>query len=69
MINSVWNQKRDEDSKSHQEETAPLREAMDKYAPLLKDCEPGAAMAAAWAGCARVCSRPSSKNLRRGLRR
>jgi ABC-2 type transport system permease protein len=36
VINSVWNQKRYEGSKSHQEEAAPLREAMAKYAPLLK---------------------------------
>jgi ABC-2 type transport system permease protein len=35
-INSVWNQKRYEGSKSHKEEAAPLREAMAKYAPLLK---------------------------------
>jgi ABC-2 type transport system permease protein len=36
VINSVWNQKRYEGSKSHKEEAAPLREAMAKYAPLLK---------------------------------
>jgi ABC-2 type transport system permease protein len=36
VVNSVWNQKRYEDSKSHKEEAAPLREAMAKYAPLLK---------------------------------
>jgi len=35
-INSVWNQKRYEGPKSHKEEAAPLREAMAKYAPLLK---------------------------------
>jgi ABC-2 type transport system permease protein len=36
VINSVMNQKRFEGSKNHSEEAAPLREAMDKYAPLLK---------------------------------
>ena len=36
VINSVWNQKRYEGSKNHKEEAAPLREVMDKYAPLLK---------------------------------
>jgi ABC-2 type transport system permease protein len=36
VINSVWNQKRFEGSKSHKEEAAPLREALAKYAPLLK---------------------------------
>jgi ABC-2 type transport system permease protein len=36
VINSVLNQKRYEGSKSHKEEAAPLREALDKYAPLLK---------------------------------
>ena len=36
VINSVWNQKPYEGSKSHKEEAAPLREAMAKYAPLLK---------------------------------
>jgi ABC-2 type transport system permease protein len=36
VINSVWNQKRYEGSKSHKEEAAPLREAMAKYAPQLK---------------------------------
>jgi ABC-2 type transport system permease protein len=36
VINSVFNQKRYEGSKSHKEETAPLREALVKYAPLLK---------------------------------
>jgi ABC-2 type transport system permease protein len=36
VINSVLNQKRYEGSKGHREEAAPLREALDKYAPLLK---------------------------------
>jgi len=36
VINSVLNQKRYEGSKSHKEEAAPLHEALDKYAPLLK---------------------------------
>ena len=36
VINSVLNQKRHEGSKSHKEEAVPLREALDKYAPLLK---------------------------------
>ena len=36
VINSVWNQKRHEGSKSYREEAAPVREAMAKYAPLLK---------------------------------
>ena len=36
VISSVLNQKRYEGSKSHKEEAAPLREALDKYAPLLK---------------------------------
>lgn len=36
VINSVWNQKHYEGSKSYREEAAPLREAMAKYAPLLK---------------------------------
>jgi ABC-2 type transport system permease protein len=36
VINSMWNQKRYEGSKIHKEEAAPLREAMAKYAPLLK---------------------------------
>ena len=36
VINSVWNQKRYEGPKSHKEEAAPLREALAKYAPLLK---------------------------------
>jgi len=36
VINSVWNQKRYEDSNSHKEETAPLRQTLAKYAPLLK---------------------------------
>ena len=36
VINSVVNQKRFEGSKNHKEERAPLREALDKYAPLLK---------------------------------
>ncbi len=35
-INSVWNQKRYEGTKNHKEEAAPLREALDKYAPLLR---------------------------------
>jgi ABC-2 type transport system permease protein len=36
VINSVWNQKHFEGSKSRKEEAAPLREALAKYAPLLK---------------------------------
>ena len=36
VINSVLNQKRYEGSKNHKQEAAPLREALDKYAPLLK---------------------------------
>ena len=36
VINSVWSQKRYEGSKNHKEAAAPLREVMDKYAPLLK---------------------------------
>ncbi len=36
VINSIWNQKRNEGSKNRNEGAAPLREAMDKYAPLLK---------------------------------
>jgi ABC-2 type transport system permease protein len=36
VINSVLNQKRYDGSKSHNEEAAPLREALDKFAPLLK---------------------------------
>jgi ABC-2 type transport system permease protein len=36
VFNSVLNQKRYEGSKSHKEDAAPLREALDKYAPLLK---------------------------------
>ncbi len=36
VVNSVLNQKRYEASKSHKQEAAPLREAMDRYAPLLK---------------------------------
>ena len=36
VINSVWNQKRYEGSKSDKGEAAPLRETLDKYAPLLK---------------------------------
>ena len=36
VINSVWNQKRYEGTKNHKEEAAPLREALDKYAPLLR---------------------------------
>jgi ABC-2 type transport system permease protein len=36
VINSVLNQKRYQGSRSHHVETTPLREAMDKYAPLLK---------------------------------
>jgi ABC-2 type transport system permease protein len=36
VINSVWNQKRYGGSNSHKQEAAPLREAMAKYAPLLK---------------------------------
>ncbi len=35
-INSVWNQKRNEGSKRDEGEAAPLHEALDKYAPLLK---------------------------------
>jgi ABC-2 type transport system permease protein len=35
-INSVWNQKRYEGTKNHKEEAASLREALDKYAPLLR---------------------------------
>ena len=56
LINSVLNQKRYEGSKSQKRETAPLRQALDKYAPLLKTANLGAAMAAAWAGCARVAA-------------
>jgi ABC-2 type transport system permease protein len=36
LINSVWNQKRFAGEKSHKEQPAPLREALGKYAPLLK---------------------------------
>jgi ABC-2 type transport system permease protein len=36
VINPVLNQKRHEDSNRHNEEPAPLREALVKYAPLLK---------------------------------
>lgn len=36
VINSVWNQKRFEGSKSHTEAALPLRETLAKYAPLLK---------------------------------
>lgn len=36
MINPVLNQNRHEGSKNHKEEVAPVREAPDKYAPLLK---------------------------------
>jgi ABC-2 type transport system permease protein len=36
VINSVVNQKHYEGWKSHKEEAAPLRGALDKYAPLLK---------------------------------
>jgi ABC-2 type transport system permease protein len=36
VINSVLNQKRYEGSQSHKEDAASLREALDKYAPLLK---------------------------------
>jgi ABC-2 type transport system permease protein len=36
LINSVWNQKRYEGSKRPMEEAAPLREAMARYAPLLR---------------------------------
>ena len=61
VINSVLSQKRIEGSKSHKQEAAPLREAMDKYAPLLKTANPGAAMAAAWAGCARVAAGHGAK--------
>ena len=35
-INSVLNQKRHEGWKIHKDDAAPLREALDKYAPLLK---------------------------------
>ena len=36
VINSVWNQKRYEGLKNHSQDAAPLREALDKYAPLLR---------------------------------
>jgi len=36
VINPVLNQKRYEGTKNHKEEAASLREALDKYAPLLK---------------------------------
>jgi ABC-2 type transport system permease protein len=36
VVNSVLNQKRYEGTKNHKEEVAPLREALYKYAPLLK---------------------------------
>jgi ABC-2 type transport system permease protein len=36
VLNSVVNQKRYEGSKSHKEDAALIREALDKYAPLLK---------------------------------
>ncbi|MGB6784167.1 MAG: hypothetical protein WBE36_19080 [Terracidiphilus sp.] len=36
LVNSVFNQKRYAGTKSHKEEAAPLREALDKYAPLVK---------------------------------
>ncbi|MGA7244376.1 MAG: hypothetical protein WBX19_14400 [Terracidiphilus sp.] len=39
VINSVWNQKRYQDSTSHKEETMPFQDAMGKYAPLLKTAE------------------------------
>ncbi len=39
VINSVLNQKRYEGAKSHKAETVPLREVMDKYAPLLKTAD------------------------------
>lgn len=36
VVNSVLNQKRYEGTKNHNEVTAPLREELDQYAPLLK---------------------------------
>jgi ABC-2 type transport system permease protein len=39
LINSVWNQKRYEDSKNDKGEAAPLSEALAKYAPLLKTAD------------------------------
>ena len=36
VINSVWNQKRYQGSMSHREETVPFRDALAKYAPVLK---------------------------------
>lgn len=36
VFNSVLNEKRYEGSKNHKEEIAPLREVLDKHAPLLK---------------------------------
>ena len=36
VINSVWNQKHNEGSRRDKGEAAPLHEALDKYAPLLK---------------------------------
>ncbi len=39
VISSMWNQKRDQDSSSHQEETARFHDAMGKYAPLLRTAQ------------------------------
>ena len=36
VINALFNQKHYEGSKRHRDEAAPLRETLDKYAPLLK---------------------------------
>ena len=36
LINSVWNQRRYQGSMSHQEQTVPFRDALAKYAPLVK---------------------------------
>lgn len=39
VFNSAWNQKRQEGLKSQKDETAQVREALDKYAPLLKTAD------------------------------
>ena len=67
VINSVLNQKRYEGSKSHKEEAAPLREALDKYAPLLKTANLVQQWLPPGLG-ARTLQRAQSKNLWRGLR-
>jgi ABC-2 type transport system permease protein len=36
VINSMWNQKRNEGAKGHKDEAAQVRETLDKYGPLLK---------------------------------